>query len=191
MKKQTIALFSAVLLIAGSLAGCGGTSTSSSPSEGQGAADSTASVESVNAPEEKSKYYFKDGVLQAEDIKIEITDHKIIQSGEEGNKYGDKPVIAFWYNTTNITGKDIAPSTAWIIMFEAVQDNNPNAINKLKMAALPDSKFLDTQIETIKKDGTVENAVAYKLDDLQTPVTLYANRGLAGEKLGSQTFEIK
>ena len=41
------------------------------------------------------------------------------------------------------------------------------------------------------QDGTVKNAVAYELDDLETPVTLVANQGLAGEELGRQDFEVK
>jgi hypothetical protein len=56
---------------------------------------------------------------------------------------------------------------------------------------LPDNQFLDSQLETIKQNGTVSNAVAYELDDLETPVTLIATQGISGDKLGEQTFEIK
>ena len=81
--------------------------------------------------------------------------------------------------------------SAWITMFTCIQDNNPNAINELEAGMLPDDRFLDSQMETIKKDGTVENAMSYELDDLETPVTLKATRGVGGEELGEQTFEIK
>ncbi|MEK5381970.1 hypothetical protein [Niallia sp. FSL W8-0635] len=43
----------------------------------------------------------------------------------------------------------------------------------------------------MKKDGTVKNAVAYELDDLETPVTLIATQGVGGDKLGEQNFKIK
>ena len=42
------------------------------------------------------------------------------------------------------------------------------------MGSLPDDRFLDSQTENIKKGGTVENAIAYELDDLVTPVDLVA-----------------
>lgn len=56
---------------------------------------------------------------------------------------------------------------------------------------LPDEQFLDTQSEIIKQGGTVANAVAYELDDDTTPVTLKATKGIMGEDLGEQDFEIK
>lgn len=55
----------------------------------------------------------------------------------------------------------------------------------------PDDSFLDSQMETIKQDGTVKNAVAYELDDLETPVTLIATQGIMGDELGKQDFNIK
>src|SRR5699024_9386147 len=117
-----------------------------------------------------------------DDFKIEITDYQVIPAGETGNEYGDTPVIAFWYDTTNTSGTDIDPSTAWIYSLKAIQDNDPNAINELDMGMLPDDSFLDSQLETIKKDGTVSNAVSYELDDDFTPVTLVATNGLFGDE---------
>ena len=135
--------------------------------------------------------YFKDNVIVVDDYTMKITDWKIIPVGEKGNEYGDAPVIAFWYETTNTSGKDINPSTAWIFIMEAVQDNDPNAINELDVASLPDDQFLDSQLDTIKKDGTVANAVAYKLTDDVTPVELTAKSGMIGDSIGSMIFEIK
>jgi len=191
MKRISVLIVSAVF-VAGVLGGCGEENTqSNSPSAQNSLVSNVSAAEGANDAAAGSKYYFKNNVLQAEDVKIEIKEYKVIPPGEAGNEYGDKPVIAFWYNTTNITGKEIDPSTAWIAMFEAVQDNNPNAVNKLEVGMLPDDKFSDTQLEKIKKGGTVENAIAYELDDLETPITLSATRGLGGEELGSQTFEVK
>ena len=132
---------------------------------------------------------FKDGVLTTPELKIQITRHEIIEVGEKGNEYGEKPVIAFWYKTTNLTNADVSPMD-FIYHFTAYQDNNPNAENEIGVASLPDDRFLDSQMETIKKGGTVENAVAYDLDDLVTPVDLVATEGL-DDLVGKATYELK
>ncbi|MEI2467768.1 DUF5067 domain-containing protein [Bacillales bacterium AN1005] len=114
-----------------------------------------------------------------------------MQPGEKGNEYGEKPVFAIWYETTNLSDTDINPTSGWMTVFEAVQDNDPDAVNTLEVAGLPDDQFLDSQLETIKKDGKVKNAVAYELDELETPVTLIASQGIGGDKLGEENFNIK
>lgn len=193
MKKRALAMIF-VAFMAMSLAGCGSTTDTNTTgtSNDVGSAVVEETTDELDEDTVDSDYYFKDNILQTKDVKIEITDYKIIPVGEEGNEYGEKPVIAFWYNTTNLTGnEDVNPMSAWIAMFTCIQDNNPNAINELEVGMLPDDRFLDSQMETIKKDGTVENAMSYELDDLETPVTLKATRGVGGEDLGEQTFEIK
>ncbi|WP_233589720.1 DUF5067 domain-containing protein [Exiguobacterium sp. SH0S7] len=154
--------------------------------------DSSETTEDAteDAPAERD-VYFKDGEAILNDLKIQITETKVIPPGEPGNEYSDKAVLAIWYDTTNLTGKDITPMSAWIVVFEAIQDNDPNAVNTLEVGMLPDEQFLDSQLETIKQDGTVSNAVAYELDDLETPVTLVATQGIGGDELGEQTIEIK
>ncbi len=37
----------------------------------------------------------------------------------------------------------------------------------------------------------MEHAIAYELDDLETPVTLVANQGIGGKELGKQEYQIK
>ncbi|MBR1508398.1 MAG: DUF5067 domain-containing protein [Eubacterium sp.] len=140
---------------------------------------------------EKAEPSFEDGVIVTNDYTMTITDYKIIQPGEEGNKYGKSPVIAFWYDTTNTSGKKVNPSTAWIYIMEVVQDNDSNAVNKLSVGMLPDDQFTSTQLQDIKEGGTVANAVAYELTDDSTPVTLIAKNGMLGKEIGQQTFEIK
>lgn len=44
-------------------------------------------------------------------------------------------------------------------------------------------------MKKIKKGGTIENAVAYELNDTTTPVTLKATHLL--KTIGTQTFELK
>ena len=137
---------------------------------------------------------FKDGKVSMEDIDLKITKYKVIPVGAEGNEYGKNPVIAFWYDTTNKSGKDIInPMSAWFASFPegAIQDNDKNKVNKLQVAMHPDKTLVRDQSATIKKDGTVSGAVAYELTDLTTPVKLTAYKGVGGVELGSQEFAVK
>lgn len=143
----------------------------------------------------QGEYYF-DGVdLVTEDYMITITDYKIIQPGEDGNKYNDTPVIAFWYDITvseDATDTEYNPTMPWMMSFEAVQDNDSNIVNKLSVSSHPDNAYLDTQLMTIKPGGTVTNAIAYKLTDLETPVTLTAIGNLfTNEILGNYEYSIQ
>ena len=131
------------------------------------------------------------GVLTTPDMTIVITAHKVIPVGKKGNEYGSKPVMAFWYTVKRLGDSKLDPSTSWLFNFEAYQDNNPNADNKLGVGSLPDDKFLDTQMENIKKGGTVANAVSYELDDLKTPVVLVAGGLLGSDEIGRMTFPVK
>lgn len=139
-----------------------------------------------------SESNFDGTMLRGNSYSIRIKSHKVINPGEEGNEYGDKPVIAFWYDTLVSPNYDnsapINPSTAWIMNFKAVQDNDPNAVNKLQIAPLPDKQFLNSQTSEIKPGGTVANAVAYELTDTTTPVKLTAE-DMIGTEYGS--FEYK
>lgn len=154
------------------------------------AAPSSDAASSGAVSSEASGASFADGVLTTDGYTITITDYKVIQPGETGNEYGDVPVIAFWYDTTNTgSDSDINASSAWIMVFDAIQDNDPNVVNTLNMGLLPDSQFLDSQTQTIKEGGTVSNAIAYELDDTTTPVTLVASDMMDGE-YGRQDFSI-
>ena len=191
---KTIGLWGIPLLLL-LATGCGATeetvSTTEDTTSGSETVTETIETEETEHEAAESDVYFKDGEAKLIDLKIQITETKVIPPGEPGNEYGDKAVLAIWYDTTNLTGKDIDPTSAWMIVFEAIQDNDPNAVNTLEVGMLPDEQFLDSQLETIKQDGTVSNAVAYELDDLETPVTLVATQGITGDKLGEQTIEIK
>lgn len=137
--------------------------------------------------------YFDGTTLKGNTYTIKITSHKIIQPGETGNEYGDKPVIAFWYDTLVSPDYDnsmpVNAMSAWIGNFKAIQDNDSNKVNELNVASLPDSAFLDSQSADIKPGGTVSNAMAYTLSDTETPVTLVA--GSYSKEFGKQDFSIK
>ncbi|WP_137872727.1 DUF5067 domain-containing protein [Rhodococcus sp. Q] len=181
---STLSLTVATIGIAAiALVGCS-TSGSAEPTSG-----STVAVDApAAAPAEAS---FENNVLTTKDVRITITEVKTIQVGEEGNEYGKKPVIAFWYDTTNVSGKETNPGTAWILLFQAYQDNDPNAENKLNVGMLPDPAFLDSQMNNIKKGGTVSHAIAYELSDTTTPVELVAATNFGQDEIGSMTFELK
>jgi Domain of unknown function (DUF5067) len=170
-------------------AGIGTSSDDSQPTVSHNTTQAAQSEDPATAnPAAEEGPTFENGVLTTPDLKFEITRSKVIKAGQKGNEYGEKPVIAFWYKTTNLSGEDVDP-THFVYHFKAYQDNNPNAENELDVGALPDDRFLDSQTENIKKGGTVENAAAYELDDLVTPVELVATEG--GEVVGKATYTLR
>jgi hypothetical protein len=171
-------------------AGSGTSSDDSQPTVSHNTTQAAQSEEPAAAkPAAEEGPTFENGVLTTPDLKIQITRHKVIKAGQKGNEYGEKPVIAFWYKTTNLSGAKVDP-TNFVYHFNAYQDNNPNAENELDVGSLPDDRFLDSQTENIKKGGTVENAAAYELDDLVTPVELVATEGL-DEVIGKATYALR
>jgi hypothetical protein len=174
-----------VLLVALGLSGCSGSITPD-------AAPTTGTEVEVDAPEEEAPAgdSFVDGVLTTDEVKIAITDYRVIPVGEVGNEYGDVPVLAIWYDTTNLgtSDQDISPAE-FIYMFEAFQDNDPDRENTLDVGMLPDDAFLDTQMENIKAGGTLSNAIAYELDDTTTQVELVAG-GMIGDEIGRMSFNL-
>ena len=99
-------------------------------------------------------------------------------------------VIAFWYEITNLTGDDVSPMD-WLWVFSAYKTMTRTQGTNLRSGSLPDDTFLDSQTETIKKGGTVANAVAYELDDETTPVDLVASENLGQSEVGRMTYSLK
>lgn len=156
------------------------------------AIDNTTSSPKKKAESKKNVSKIMDGSsIELTDITVKVTNSKVIPAGQEGNKYGEKPVIAFWYEVTNKSDKEIDPSSAWIATFEAYQDTDKNQENKLNMGILPDDSFRDTQMQNIKKGGTAKNAVSYELDSNTVPVDLIASKGFGGEVLAKDSIAIK
>ena len=189
--KKMMAMPASLAIAALLLSGC-----ESSAADGAEASPSVASQTVEAAPvaitpvASSEESTFVDGVLNTPDVKIAITEHRVIPVGQPGNEYGSKPVIAFWYDITNISGKDTTPLN-WMFMIKAIQDNDPNAVNSLNVGSLPDDRFLDSQMQEIKQGGTVQNAVAYELDDETTPVELVASDNLGMTELGSITYNLQ
>jgi hypothetical protein len=146
--------------------------------------------QSTDSSEEASEY-FKDNVLQLDDAKIEITEYKIVPAGTDGNVYGDKPVIVFYYTTTNQAETEQTATMVWSLCFEAIQDNSADVVNKLNTGVWHEDKYTDSYLTKIKPGGSIESVICYELDDDVTPVTLKATSGLLGSDLGEQEFEVK
>lgn len=166
-------------------------STSESVVEDITSEDSTDESIESEADKKDGEVGFDGTVAEIDDVKVVITDYKIIQPGEIGNEYGEVPVIAFWYDATNKSDKDINAMIAWLVIFSAIQDNDPNMVNELNVGSLPDDAHLDSQSKTIKKDGTVSNSVAYELSDSETPVTLIATKEFSGEEIGRYDYRVQ
>lgn len=132
---------------------------------------------------------FKDGVLDVPAARFEITDHRVVQPGEPGNEIGEKPLLVFNYDVTNKTDETLT-TTDFVVYFTAIQDNDPNKVNELDLGSYFDPETSDTQLEQIKKGGTVAGTIAYELDDLTTPVDLVASKSFSQDEIGRQTFEL-
>lgn len=158
------------------------TTTSSST-----ASDNSSDVFVKNA----SDAVFTDNVLKGNSYSIKITDYKIIQPEQEGND-SDKPIIVFFFDTLLASDYDnstpITPSTAWILNFKAVQDNDSNKVNTLENAIYSDEELEKNSYAEIKPGGTVKSAEAYTLSDTTTPVKLIAET--IDHAMGEQTYKI-
>ena len=132
---------------------------------------------------------FKDGVLDIPAAKFEITDHHVVKPGEPGNEIGEKPLLVFNYDVTNKTDETLT-TTDFVVYFTAIQDNDPNKVNELDLGSYIDPETSDTQLEQIKKGGTVAGTIAYELDDLTTPVDLVASKSFSQDEIGRETFEL-
>lgn len=151
--------------------------------------------ESTDAEQEETKQsddiYFDGKVAQTDEVKVEIKETKVIAPGEEGNEHGENTVFAIWYDVTNLTDEELTPIDGWVDNFEVIQDNSDDMIRKLEGDGMPDDAHLDTQMNVIKKGGTVEDSTMYKLDDEETPVTIIAKNGFLGDEIGKHDYEIK
>lgn len=184
-----------ILLFA--LMGCGSTDSGSKESKASETSSTTKKEEKTESTGDfvstAADSTFDGTTLKGNSYTIKITSNKVIQPGEPGNEYGEKPVLAFWFDTlVSPDYKDdaeISPNMAWIMSFKAVQDNDPNKVNKLNVSSLPDNQFLDSQMAEIKPGGTVSSAMGYELTDTETPVTLIA-QNILGTEYGKADFPV-
>ena len=188
IKKSLIPLICASSAIAFLVGACGSESSDASGGTSSKTVSPTKS-NSADDPSSGSGASFTNGVFTSKDVKVQITRYKVIQVGQKGNEYGAEPVIAFWYKTTNLSGARVDATLAWILNLDVYQGSDTNAANKLAPAAPPDDRLRYNQAKSINKGGTIGNAMAYALDDLDTPVEVVAtNEDL--DVIGKTTFEL-
>ncbi len=197
--RKSLLLISALSLVV--LTGCGKKNTENNNNNNNSStADSsivtetdtkTNKIELTSEPEEtdtdETGVYFKNNTARLDDLKIKITNTKVIKVGEPGNEYGNKPVLAIWHEITNLGDDQTNAVKAWAKVFTAKQ----NTDSELNVGYNPEYDYLDTEMANISKGEKVKNAIAYELNDLETPVTLIARNGLNGEVIGEQIFDIK
>lgn len=142
--------------------------------------------------ETKENNDLKDNTAQLNDIDVKVLETEFIPKGTYDGQ--DKDQLGIIYEVKNKSDKEIDPISGWMAAFEATQDTE-NTVHKLDVGMLPQTEkykpFLDTQLDTIKKDGTLKNGIAYDLDDTATPIILNATKGVGGEKLGEIKVVIK
>ena len=182
-RRRTATLITALGFAALVLAGCSGGGAAPS-------VDGESSVQEVEVAGESSPSTFADGVFQSSLLSIRITDTRVIPLGDEGNEYGEAPVMAFWYETTNVSGQTIDPLTAWLTHVRARQDTGDGALVELTLAMAPDPSLIATQTDPIEPGATVTNAVSYRLEDDSVPVELLAVDTRLNE-VGTQTFPLQ
>ncbi|UPQ86053.1 DUF5067 domain-containing protein [Ignavigranum ruoffiae] len=128
---------------------------------------------------------FEDEILKGNAYSIKVLKNEI--EDIDGEKY-----IVFTFDT--IVHKDhtddpkITPFFAWDLNFKAIQDNDPNKINKLEY--ITPKEYQEDEMAEIKPGGVVRSAVAYKLTDEKTPVTLLAE-DILGNNFGKEEYKIK
>lgn len=128
---------------------------------------------------------FEYDTLTSPHLRMTVTESKVIQPGEPGNEYGEAAVLVFWYETTNVSGQEVSPLTAWFTHFRVFQDQGDGTQPaELTLGMPPETDLAETQSVTIPEGETVRNAVAYTLLDLETPVELVASDAVLNQ-LGS------
>ena len=178
----------ALMLVLGGLAAAGSVAEESVKTESPRSSETPeAQPSATKEPSGATAPAFADGVLATADAKIEITKHAVIPVGAAGNEYGSKPVIAFWYRITNLSGKSLDPTTGFMTQINAYQGDGV----KLQVGPLPDAAFLSSQMDQIAKGASAENAIAYTLADESTPVDLVAANGIGGAEIGRTQYTLK
>src|SRR5699024_1693102 len=147
--------------------------------------------EASDTNENEEDLPFQDGVIDINDVKLEIQETKVIDPGEKGNEDGENPVFAIWYDATNRTDEEITPEEAWTSQISAIQRGGAENANELEVTSLPNEEDSDTQKQPIKKDETVENSIAYELTSSKIPISFILEDATTGETAGEDNFDIE
>lgn len=154
--------------------------------------ETTAKKVEKEQPKKEENIGLKNNTAILNDIDVKVVATEFIPKGTYEFQENDQ--LGIIYEVTNKSDKEIDPISGWLAAFEATQDSK-DTIRKLDVGMLPQTDkykpFLDTQMDIIKKGGTLKNGVAYDLEDTTTPVILKATKGIGGEKLGEIEVKIE
>ncbi|MEJ6348826.1 DUF5067 domain-containing protein [Holzapfeliella sp. He02] len=142
---------------------------------------------SQSAVSKNDEATYQDNVANTKRMRVEITDHKVINPGEKGNEEGVTPIMVFWYTATNKTDQGLTPIDIWGLLFTAYQGN----ATPLKGQDVEESIRIGHPLAPIEQNHSAQNMTAFKLYDKTAPLKLVIEDKLTNQKLGEQEFPIK
>ena len=148
-----------------------------------------AAAEEATPSTAESSREITDNSFILTDYTIKITDYRVIPPGEYGNEDGVVPIIGFWFETTNTSGSEIDPSSAWIFSVTAFQDEDGSEY-ELNLSDVPDENYRDSESEPIESGSTVPSAISYELSNASSAVTLKIMDDTTGASIGQKKYEI-
>src|SRR5699024_552236 len=101
--------------------------------------------EASDANENEEDLPFQDGVIDINNVKLDIQETKVIEQSEKGNEDGENPEFAIWYDETNRTDEEITAEEAWTSQISAIQRSGAENANELEVTSLPNEADSDTQ----------------------------------------------
>ncbi|OFO55813.1 DUF5067 domain-containing protein [Nosocomiicoccus sp. HMSC059G07] len=138
------------------------------------------------------KQYLENKTAYLRDVNVTILESEVIPMGTY--EYQENAQLVITYEVKNKTNEDINPLYGYMIAFDAFQEEE-NALKRLDVGPTPYmNKYdwaLETQLDIIKKDGSLKNIIAYDLRDTETPVTLIASDDVSGDYLGEIIIHVK
>ncbi|WP_413509676.1 DUF5067 domain-containing protein [Carnobacterium maltaromaticum] len=130
---------------------------------------------------------FENDTLTTKDGTIKLTNSEIVADGNSN-------LFVITYEYTNLSNQNEKPYYLFLSNFELTQEND-NAVKTLSPGSYPSEDRFNELIENseldVKPNGTVQAIMAYKLDDLETPIKLQVGNSISKTDLGNKTFNLK
>jgi len=180
--KKSLTLAIAFLLILSLLTACGGNGGGNAPTNTPATENAASTPDGAyTGNETASASVFENGVLTTAQLKIEISDYKVITL--DGFTF-----LGIWFSVTNLTDNDLTPVLAWNSRITAYQDENLE--RRLSLTTVPDEPLNDYLDTVIAKDDTVHSCIAYIINDTAATVTLVGSEKVGGATIGSMTLDL-
>ncbi|MBC1424635.1 DUF5067 domain-containing protein [Listeria seeligeri] len=139
---------------------------------------------------EKSDVYFEDDVLKIDMATIKLTGSEVIPPDSSE----DKSTLIISYEFINDSDDVLQPFDVFLACFELTQETDVAVIDlDVSMADLPEkyNEMKEMASTDIKPGATVKAEMDYAIDDTTEPVKMTATQGVAGDKLGTKTYNIE